>query len=104
MSGETRTMDKTILAAAALLAAVATPALALAQGAAPAAPTAPRQPMTAAASMAMTDANKDGMITRAEAEAAKWKKAEFERGDLNKDGKITLEELKAAMIANGEKP
>ena len=52
----------------------------------------------------MTDSNKDGLITPAEATAAKWSAKEFANGDLNKDGKITMEELRAAMTANGEKP
>ena len=60
--------------------------------------------MNAAAIMAMTDSNKDGLITPAEATAAKWSAKEFANGDLNKDGKITMEELRAAMTANGEKP
>jgi Ca2+-binding EF-hand superfamily protein len=46
--------------------------------------------------MKQNDKNKDGVITKAEAEAAGTPLAQFfDQLDTNKDGKLTMEELKA---------
>ncbi len=45
----------------------------------------------------MSDANKDGTVTRAEYDAAA--KARFDKADANHDGKVTVEERRAAFKA-----
>ncbi len=47
--------------------------------------------------LGMADANKDGVVTRAEFDAAG--KAHFDKADVNKDGTISAEERRTAMKA-----
>jgi len=80
-------MKIALLAAAAM--AVAAPAMA-ADG--------PPPGMTPESVVAMSDANKDGAVTKDETE--RWPAGTFDRADANKDGKVTVDELKADWAAN----
>jgi Ca2+-binding EF-hand superfamily protein len=77
---------KRYLSAVAILALLATPGLACAQGGA-----------RVEQAFKKMDANKDGVITLDEWTAAGRKEAGFKRVDANGDGKVTLQELQAAL-------
>ncbi|MFZ5746220.1 MAG: EF-hand domain-containing protein [Pseudomonadota bacterium] len=90
-------MKKLLLAASALSATLLAGA-AVAQDAPPT--PAPGGPMGPGMMMRLADANKDGVITRAELLA--HADARFAKLDANKDGKLSPDELKAARPGGGK--